>query len=223
MANFEHEIEAAVAQFRTLITEQLAREEKMEAGATKKNFDGSEKIVIGVCGGDGIGPIITKEAERVLQFLLKDDVAAGKVEIRIQSTENCYYASAIGTYAKAFPGLDYYTDSYPKLNPFILPEGVEKGTFINFGTADVKVLQEGIELELYEAKDLTWNSNFPMDDSGVVQLEVVNNRISTPKTGDDNAVLVGVASIGAIGAGITLYVLTYVGKTKKKENEKERV
>ena len=82
MANFEKEIEAAVEQFRTLITEQLAREEKMEAGATKKNFDGSEKIVIGVCGGDGIGPIITKEAERVLQFLLKDDVAAGKVEIR---------------------------------------------------------------------------------------------------------------------------------------------
>ena len=82
MANFEHEIEAAVAQFRTLITEQLAREEKMEAGASKKNFDGSEKIVIGVCGGDGIGPIITAEAERVLQFLLREDVEAGKVEIR---------------------------------------------------------------------------------------------------------------------------------------------
>lgn len=82
MANFEREIEAAVEQFRTLITEQLAREEKMEAGASKKNFDGSETIVIGVCGGDGIGPIITSEAERVLNFLLKDDVAAGKVEIR---------------------------------------------------------------------------------------------------------------------------------------------
>ena len=144
----------------------------------------------------------------------------GKVEIRIQSTENCYFASAIGTYAEAFPGLDYYTDSYPKLNPFILPEGVEKGTFINFGTADVKVLQEGIELELYEAKELTWSSNFPMDDSGVVQLEVVNNRISTPKTGDDQAFWVGVASVGAIGAGVTLYVLTYVGKPKRKKTKR---
>ena len=39
--------------------------------------------MIGVCGGDGIGPIITKEAARVLEFLLKKDVDAGKIEFRV--------------------------------------------------------------------------------------------------------------------------------------------
>ena len=40
------------------------------------------QIVIGVCGGDGIGPTITHEAERVLRFLLKDEVERGKVAFK---------------------------------------------------------------------------------------------------------------------------------------------
>ena len=39
-------------------------------------------LVIGVCGGDGIGPVITKVSEDVLRFLLRDEVAAGRVEFR---------------------------------------------------------------------------------------------------------------------------------------------
>ena len=38
--------------------------------------------VIGICGGDGIGPVITKESERVLSFLLKDEVASGKIRFK---------------------------------------------------------------------------------------------------------------------------------------------
>ncbi len=75
-------IENAVNQFRTLITEQAARVEKMKSSAEKTDFSSLDKIIIGVCGGDGIGPIITKEAVRVLNFLLKDELASGKVEIR---------------------------------------------------------------------------------------------------------------------------------------------
>lgn len=41
-----------------------------------------DPIIIGVCGGDGIGPVITAQAQRVLEFLLRDEVAAGKVEFR---------------------------------------------------------------------------------------------------------------------------------------------
>ncbi|MBQ3224915.1 MAG: isocitrate/isopropylmalate dehydrogenase family protein, partial [Oscillospiraceae bacterium] len=41
------------------------------------------KIIIGVCGGDGIGPAITKEAHRVLEYLLKEEVDAGKIEFRV--------------------------------------------------------------------------------------------------------------------------------------------
>ncbi len=39
-------------------------------------------IVIGVIGGDGIGPTITAEARRVLEHLLSKEVASGKVEFR---------------------------------------------------------------------------------------------------------------------------------------------
>ena len=41
-----------------------------------------DKIVIGVCGGDGIGPTITAETARVLEHLLADEVKAGRIEFR---------------------------------------------------------------------------------------------------------------------------------------------
>jgi len=40
------------------------------------------KLVIGVIGGDGIGPIIAEETVRVLKELLKDEIGSGKVEIK---------------------------------------------------------------------------------------------------------------------------------------------
>ena len=35
-----------------------------------------------MCGGDGIGPYICASAQKVMEFLLKDEIAAGKAEIR---------------------------------------------------------------------------------------------------------------------------------------------
>ena len=75
-------IDRAVEQFRTLLTEQIARTERMERGAQAKNFAEMDKIVIGVAGGDGIGPIIMRETRRVMDALLKDEIASGRVEIR---------------------------------------------------------------------------------------------------------------------------------------------
>ena len=75
-------IDNAVEQFRTLITEQLARQNRMEAGEAAKDFANLPHITIGICGGDGIGPIITHAGEDVLRFLLADDVASGRVEFR---------------------------------------------------------------------------------------------------------------------------------------------
>ena len=75
-------IDNAVEQFRTLITEQLARQNRMEAGEAAKDFANLPHLTIGICGGDGIGPIITHAGEDVLRFLLADDVAAGRVEFR---------------------------------------------------------------------------------------------------------------------------------------------
>ncbi len=75
-------IEAAVAQFEKVMLKQLERVDRMKNGEDFVDFEKLDKIIIGVCGGDGIGPIITKESARVLEFLLKDEVASGKVELR---------------------------------------------------------------------------------------------------------------------------------------------
>ncbi len=75
-------IDQAVESFRTLLTEQLVRQERIAAGSEAKDFTKMEKIVIGICGGDGIGPIITREGERVLRYLLKEEAEAGTIEFR---------------------------------------------------------------------------------------------------------------------------------------------
>ena len=80
MPEFEKEIAAASAAFETLLREQLARQTKMRAGSTVSKK--TEKIVIGLIDGDGIGPIILKAAERVLSRLLAREIADGRVELR---------------------------------------------------------------------------------------------------------------------------------------------
>ena len=74
-------IDAAVEQFRNLLTEQLARVEVLEKGAGAKDFAKLEKITIGVCGGDGIGPVIVDAARSVLEALLADEIEAGRVAL----------------------------------------------------------------------------------------------------------------------------------------------
>ena len=41
-----------------------------------------EKITIGICPGDGIGPIIMREAERLMRILLRDEIDFGKVVVK---------------------------------------------------------------------------------------------------------------------------------------------
>lgn len=78
----ENQIKAAVEHYEALLRKQLARVEDMEKGAQAADLSKKEKIVIGVIGGDGIGPIIVEQAKRVLDILLKDEIATGHVEIR---------------------------------------------------------------------------------------------------------------------------------------------
>lgn len=75
-------VEAAVSQFRTVLEGQIARQRRMEQNAFAVDYTQKEKIVIGIIGGDGIGPILMEQATRVLNFLLQDDIAAGRVELR---------------------------------------------------------------------------------------------------------------------------------------------
>lgn len=67
----------------TLLKDQFARIEKMKSNKDFIDYKQLEPIVIGVVGGDGIGPYITSEAQRILEFLLKDDVNKGKIEFKV--------------------------------------------------------------------------------------------------------------------------------------------
>ncbi len=78
----EDQIKSAVEQYETLLRKQLARVDEMEKGASPVDLANKEKLVIGVIGGDGIGPIIVEQAKRVLDILLKDEISSGRVEIR---------------------------------------------------------------------------------------------------------------------------------------------
>ncbi|MDR1409244.1 MAG: isocitrate/isopropylmalate dehydrogenase family protein [Oscillospiraceae bacterium] len=79
----ETQKQAALAHFSALLDEQDARAQAIAAQSNFVDYAKLNKLIIGVCGGDGIGPTITAEAVRVLKYLLADDVAAGKLEFCI--------------------------------------------------------------------------------------------------------------------------------------------
>ena len=76
-------IDEAVEKFRSLMEGQLERAKSIKENKDFVDYAKLDKIIIGICGGDGIGPIITKESQRVLEFMLKDEVASGKVEFKV--------------------------------------------------------------------------------------------------------------------------------------------
>ncbi|VDN49205.1 Isocitrate dehydrogenase [Petrocella atlantisensis] len=69
--------------FETLVNNQKARVAKMKEQGDFIDYKSLDKIIIGVVGGDGIGPAITAQSQRVLEFLLADEVKKGKVEFRV--------------------------------------------------------------------------------------------------------------------------------------------
>lgn len=77
------QIKNAQEKFAALLTEQFARIEKMKAEKDFIDYEKLDKIIIGVVGGDGIGPAITSQAQRILEFILADKVASGKVEFKV--------------------------------------------------------------------------------------------------------------------------------------------
>ncbi|HRR66772.1 MAG TPA: isocitrate/isopropylmalate family dehydrogenase [Methanomassiliicoccales archaeon] len=76
------EIEAAKEHFGKVLREQLERVERMKASPGWIDHSKLDRLIIGVVGGDGIGPYICRHAEGVLRELLKEEIAAGKVEVR---------------------------------------------------------------------------------------------------------------------------------------------
>jgi len=79
---YETQIEAAKTHFGKIIEEQLARVERLKQQPDWLDFGKISPIKIGMIGGDGIGPTIAIESQRVLEYLLRDQVKSGKVEFR---------------------------------------------------------------------------------------------------------------------------------------------
>ena len=77
---YKNQLDTACDKFRAILEAQLKRVEDMKSQGDFVDYSSLDTIKIGVCGGDGIGPTITHEARRVLEFLLADEVACGKVK-----------------------------------------------------------------------------------------------------------------------------------------------
>jgi isocitrate dehydrogenase (NAD+) len=76
-------MEKYLEQFEAIVKQQMARVEKMKSDKDFVDYKALDKIIIGVVGGDGIGPAITAQAKRVLEYLLADEVKNGRVEFKV--------------------------------------------------------------------------------------------------------------------------------------------
>ncbi|MBR5868239.1 MAG: isocitrate/isopropylmalate dehydrogenase family protein, partial [Clostridia bacterium] len=76
-----YDITSAVAHYEKVLRSQLERLDRIKSEGDFVDFDSLPVLRIGVCGGDGIGPSITREAARVLAYLLEEEIQAGKVEL----------------------------------------------------------------------------------------------------------------------------------------------
>lgn len=75
-------IKTAQEKFGALVENESARIERMKASQEVTDFSSKEKIVVGILPGDGVGPILMKQALRVLNELAGDEIQSGKIEIR---------------------------------------------------------------------------------------------------------------------------------------------
>jgi len=67
---------------RKMLEEQVQRVERISRPVEWVDYSKLDRLVVGVIGGDGIGPIIAKETSRVLEAVLKEEIRVGRVEIR---------------------------------------------------------------------------------------------------------------------------------------------
>lgn len=78
----EEVIKKAMERFGALIREDFKRIETIKNAPARKDFKKLSHITVGILPGDGIGPYIMELALRVAKYLLKDEMASGKVEFR---------------------------------------------------------------------------------------------------------------------------------------------
>ena len=76
-------ISEAQEHFGEVVAQQLERVERLKNEPDWMDYSAVSPIVVGMLGGDGIGPSISAETQTVLEHLLKGEVDTGKVDFRI--------------------------------------------------------------------------------------------------------------------------------------------
>ena len=75
-------IAEAKEHFGRLLEEQTARVDAVKTQGAFTDFRTLSPIIVGIVGGDGIGPFIATESRRILEHLVAEPLRAGKVEFR---------------------------------------------------------------------------------------------------------------------------------------------
>jgi len=75
-------VEKAKEHFGGIVKRELERIERMKKAEDWVDYKKIKPIVIGIVGGDGIGPYITKEAQKILEYLLEEEARNGKVKFK---------------------------------------------------------------------------------------------------------------------------------------------
>lgn len=78
----EKYIADSCAHFEALLRAQIKRAEELENAPQAVDYTKKDVITIGIVGGDGIGPIIVREAKRLLEDLLGAELQAGKIVLK---------------------------------------------------------------------------------------------------------------------------------------------
>ncbi len=79
-----------------VLKDQLDRIDRMKIGEKETNYSQLEPIIVGIIGGDGIGPFIADEARRVLEVMMQDELESGKVEFRNIEGLTIEYRAEVG-------------------------------------------------------------------------------------------------------------------------------
>ncbi len=79
-----------------VLKDQLDRIDRMKIGEKETNYSQLEPIIVGIIGGDGIGPFIADEALRVLEVMMQDELESGKVEFRNIEGLTIEYRAEVG-------------------------------------------------------------------------------------------------------------------------------
>jgi len=75
-------VEKAKEHFGGIVKMELERVERMKKAEDWVDYKTLKPMIIGIVGGDGIGPYITKEAQKILEYLLEEEARKGKVKFK---------------------------------------------------------------------------------------------------------------------------------------------